>query len=190
MASKIFPLMSPAVLAAEAESRLATASRVLRFRAVFEAPRELSLRLVLADWLLEQGDPHGEFIALQFDPSRKARMRAAKLLRRHRTAFLGPLWPFVVDSADEQWHHGFVSHAAVQLEMGLFDEPSLATLDSMRIVWGDTRVLKSKWLRATTSHAWPDDHAVRRGAVRGPPASPVLMTPRGSINTISTSSAE
>jgi uncharacterized protein (TIGR02996 family) len=35
------------------------------FAAVLDAPDQDAPRLVLADWLLEQGDPLGPFIALQ-----------------------------------------------------------------------------------------------------------------------------
>jgi uncharacterized protein (TIGR02996 family) len=59
--------------------------------AVYRNPDADEERLVYADWLMEQGDPRGEFIACQFkaDPDSKKRSRA--LLREHKKAWLGPL---------------------------------------------------------------------------------------------------
>jgi uncharacterized protein (TIGR02996 family) len=85
------------------------ALRAHSFRQVCEAPNDALRRRVLADWLIEQGDPHGEFIMLQFESSahRAARLRAAKLLRRHHEHFLGPLAPFVTARDDEAWELSF-----------------------------------------------------------------------------------
>lgn len=121
--------------------------RMLHFRAVYEAPRDLARRQVLADWLLGQGDPHGELIALQFDSSRLARARASKLLRRHRLQFLGALAPYVVDHQAEVWEHGFLSRAVIHLGAVLINAPSLATLTWARVMTGDPRAFGSPWLR-------------------------------------------
>lgn len=88
------------------------------YEAVWAAPHELDRRLVLADALLEAGDPRGEFIALQFETSARARKRAQKLLDRHRAHFLGPLSGVVLEGTDE-WRHGFVFWAHARL-MGDF----------------------------------------------------------------------
>src|SRR5262245_55536383 len=63
-------------------------------------PNDDGLRLILADWLEERGDPRGAFVRLQVERSRlrdwDARQadlarREAALLRRHRAAWLGAL---------------------------------------------------------------------------------------------------
>ncbi|MBL8919926.1 MAG: TIGR02996 domain-containing protein [Myxococcaceae bacterium] len=84
------------------------------FEAVWAAPHELDRRLVLADALLEAGDPRGEFIALQFETSARARKRAQKLLDRHRRRFLGRL-ESAIFVGTEVWRHGFVVSATVRL---------------------------------------------------------------------------
>lgn len=66
------------------------------FLNVYRAPGDDGPRLVLADHLQQEGDPRGEFIALQFDTSARARKRADKLLERHRAAFLAPYQQAVV----------------------------------------------------------------------------------------------
>ncbi len=58
---------------------------------VYQDPDDDSARLVYADWLMEQGDPRGEFIALQFKADPDAKRRANALLREHKKAWLGPL---------------------------------------------------------------------------------------------------
>jgi uncharacterized protein (TIGR02996 family) len=57
---------------------------------VAAAPEDLAPRLVLADWLLERGDPWGELIALQNRPADAA--GAARLAALHAdTSWLGAL---------------------------------------------------------------------------------------------------
>lgn len=62
------------------------------FRQVLADPADREVRLVYADWLLEQGDQQGEFIQLQvqaeklhqYDPARKKlETKARKLLKEH-----------------------------------------------------------------------------------------------------------
>lgn len=84
------------------------------YEAVLAAPHELDRRRVLADALLEAGDPRGEFITLQLETSARARKRAQKLLERHRRHFLGRLAGVVLEGTDE-WRHGFVVAAHVRL---------------------------------------------------------------------------
>jgi len=84
------------------------------FEAVWDAPADLVRRRVLADALLEVGDPRGEFIALQFETSARARKRAQKLLDRHRRHFLGSLAGVLITGSDV-WRHGFVVEGAVRL---------------------------------------------------------------------------
>lgn len=144
--SKIFAMVTPSLLAEREAVVRAAAERAERYRAVFDAPRDLLRRRVLADWLIEQGDPHGEFIAVQFEHSRKARLRAGKLLHRHRAHFLGPLAPWVELRDDERWEHGFLVHGAVRWRAGLGGEPALATVRSLRLVATDGSAVESPWL--------------------------------------------
>lgn len=57
---------------------------------VFANPDDDSLRLVLADALLEQGDAWGELIQLQFSAT-PDQARVAKLIQKHGVAIAGPL---------------------------------------------------------------------------------------------------
>jgi uncharacterized protein (TIGR02996 family) len=73
------------------------------FQAVLAEPEEDAPRLVLADKLLELGDPRGEFIQLQVHAAReedRARAkdlaeRANKLLKKHQPAWNKPIKAFV-----------------------------------------------------------------------------------------------
>ena len=73
---------------------------VLAFLAdIKEHPGDDTPRLILADWLQDQGDPRGEFIRLQCQLARRPADRASQppeerlgqLLAQHRDAWLGPL---------------------------------------------------------------------------------------------------
>ena len=77
--------------------------------AIYATPDDDGPRLVYSDWLQERGDPRGEFIALQLQPTRDAtsekRMRA--LLKQHKKAWLGPLAPAL--GGDLEFRRGFVA---------------------------------------------------------------------------------
>lgn len=78
-----------------------TEARAGLLQAVLDAPDAVEPRLVLADWLMERGEPRGEFISLQCAladrPGRSSRReytgRAAELLRQHAGAWLAPVAP-------------------------------------------------------------------------------------------------
>ncbi|MDP2269890.1 MAG: hypothetical protein Q8K32_04095 [Archangium sp.] len=80
---------------------------------IWAAPRDLSLRQVLADRLLEQGDPRGEFIALQLAGASLMRQRA--LLKAHGRQWLGTLAE-VIDLKDQPplFQQGFVAEVSVR----------------------------------------------------------------------------
>lgn len=64
--------------------------------AIYAAPDDLEPRRVYADWLQQQGDPRGEFIALQLARleargTAKLFARELELLSLHRSAWLGSL---------------------------------------------------------------------------------------------------
>jgi uncharacterized protein (TIGR02996 family) len=69
-------------------------------------PDDLAAHGAYADWLLEQGDPRGEFIGVQIDleqegrPARerkKLQKREKALLKKHGRAWLCDLAPFLID---------------------------------------------------------------------------------------------
>lgn len=106
------------------------------FAPVWAAPRELAPRQVLADLLLERGEPRGEFISLQLAGAAPRRQRA--LLNAHRRAWLGALFD-VVDLKKEPpvFEHGFVSEVSVravrQAQFHLAsDAPEWATVRRVR----------------------------------------------------------
>ena len=74
-----------------------------------ERPFDRALRLVFADWLLEQGDPRGEVIALgaKGDLALTQRRRVQRLTEQHAAAWLGPLVT-VADVAACRWDGGFL----------------------------------------------------------------------------------
>jgi uncharacterized protein (TIGR02996 family) len=69
-------------------------------------------RLVLADLLVERGDPRGEVIALMCDGGAKAMSRAHKLLRTHWKTFLGDL-ALVLNRNGTEFRHGMLEVARV-----------------------------------------------------------------------------
>jgi len=122
------------------------------FEAVYAAPLDVCRRRVLADVLLERGEPRGEFIALQLDTSARARKRAQKLLNRHRLQFLGPLWDVLVPGTDT-WAKGFVVSAQLRLAGGAAEVLALGTIESLvgHLTTHEPRELASPCLRGLRS---------------------------------------
>ncbi|MGC4120970.1 MAG: TIGR02996 domain-containing protein [Myxococcales bacterium] len=76
-------------------------------------PQDDGLRQVYADWLVERGDPRGEFIALQYarlsgSLTREQEKREAELLALHRERWLGSLAAKVQVSA-ARFERGFAA---------------------------------------------------------------------------------
>ncbi|GMU58554.1 MAG: hypothetical protein AMXMBFR34_03170 [Myxococcaceae bacterium] len=117
------------------------------FQQVYEAPSDDGRRRVLADHLLQEGDPRGELIMLQFDTSARARKRADKLLERHRQAFLEPLRPVVVPGTDA-WERGFLVACSARLDGGLAGCPAWATVRRLGVALtsGRPTELASRWM--------------------------------------------
>lgn len=84
---------------------------------VYARPDDDAPRLVLADWLLERGDPRGELIALQLRPELGPAQaaRAARLQRTLGMRLLGPIAP-VVSVASAALERGFPSSVEVRFE--------------------------------------------------------------------------
>jgi uncharacterized protein (TIGR02996 family) len=94
-----------------------SATRVALEAALLADPEPRAGYEVLADWLVEQGDPHGELIAVQLaredrpeDMALIARERA--LLEAHEAGWLGGLAEHgLVPSPTVAWRRGFVDRA-------------------------------------------------------------------------------
>src|SRR5262245_9903239 len=71
-------------------------------RQVWQRPDDDQLRLVLADALIEAGDPRGRFIQLQFQPELDHVLEAMRLLQRHGLQWLGALRSAVLPVAYER----------------------------------------------------------------------------------------
>jgi uncharacterized protein (TIGR02996 family) len=122
------------------------------FSDVYARPSDDAAKQVLADALLEAGDPRGEFIALQMLPrrGRKAELKLERLLERHRAAFLGPLAASVLP-AGQVWEKGFLVECRAALDGRLVDEPAWATVRKLEVVNDDAmtpRELSSPHLKS------------------------------------------
>jgi uncharacterized protein (TIGR02996 family) len=117
----------------EAEARSAPVREALLAR-VYEDPDDVAARMVLADHLLEQGDPLGELITQQCQPQPDA-ARVEPLLKAHRARWEAPLGPFVVRGGT-RFERGFP--VAVQLDMWwreLLPEPGPSWSTVREIDW-------------------------------------------------------
>lgn len=114
------------------------------YRAVFAAPADDGPRLVLADALMEQGDPRGEFISLQMQSPRSQRSerRMQKLLERHRALFLRRLGAVVMPDAAQRWEKGFLTEASVVLHGDQLETPDWATVRKLEVLFGGTPPLE------------------------------------------------
>lgn len=114
-----------------------------------EAPDDLSRRHAFADWLQEQGNSRGEFMALQLSSTLepKAQKRMAALQKKHERDWLRAFWKSKrngsirfqggVLTGIDLVHWGPAGNAPPP------DEPQLATLDRLWIDGGDSDVLRA-----------------------------------------------
>ncbi|MFP2924610.1 TIGR02996 domain-containing protein [Pyxidicoccus sp. 3LG] len=127
---------------ADARPRALRRELLARIRAT---PEDDGARLVLADHLLEQGDPLGELIVLQCSP-RPDEERVKSLLAQHRMSWLAPLGP-LADPEHTRFERGFP--ASVRLAFGrgeLLPPPGPA--------WGTVRELDWYWENPPGAAAW------------------------------------
>jgi uncharacterized protein (TIGR02996 family) len=93
-------------------------------RAILAAPDDLGALAAYADWLVEQGDPRGEFIQVQLaledanrptDERNRLRQREHELLEKHERDWLGDLAPYLLDRQDYQycWTRGWLDSLEV-----------------------------------------------------------------------------
>ncbi len=103
---------------------------------IWAAPGDLAARQVLADVLLERGDPRGEFISLQLASASPKRQRT--LLNAHRKEWLGALADVVdLKDAPPVFERGFVAEVSMkQVRRAQFllasDAPEWATVRRVR----------------------------------------------------------
>src|SRR5688500_11787241 len=85
-------------------------------QALVEDPHDDTSRLIYADWLMERGDPRGEFIRVQTERERLAphdeqagrlRVREQQLLAAHRDEWTAPLRP-LGPHCKVEFRYGFV----------------------------------------------------------------------------------
>jgi uncharacterized protein (TIGR02996 family) len=115
--------------------------------AIYASPDDDQLRLVYADWLLERGDPRGEFITLQFRKHRGEALseadqkREAQLLKKHVKDWLGPLYG-VTRKDDRVLARGFLEACVFQprnpASALAADHPSWATVRDVEVANGGT----------------------------------------------------
>jgi uncharacterized protein (TIGR02996 family) len=118
------------------------------FADVYASPAEDAPRLVLADHLLERGDPRGELIMLQFARKsgtldERGAAREYALLKKHGKEWLGPLAPVISwgkGYAQSRFDRGFLAIADIILSVGkkmdlVFEEESWATVEELRGSW-------------------------------------------------------
>jgi uncharacterized protein (TIGR02996 family) len=114
---------------------------------IYEDPRDLDARAVYADWLTAQGDPRGEFIALQLarplpqvrpwrfseqDRTHRPTTREKQLWRTHKKAWMGRFGALLRFVAFE---HGFPAwgHLASSVDVATIAVPEAATLEYLSI---------------------------------------------------------
>jgi uncharacterized protein (TIGR02996 family) len=107
---------------------------------IYANPTDDAARFVYADWLLERGDPRGEFITLQLkkDPDKASLKRERELLKAHKKEWLGRL--VNVTGGDLIFRRGFLAEATVKFRHQRDVEqygslPEWATLEKLE--WGD-----------------------------------------------------
>lgn len=102
---------------------------------VYEDPDDVAARMVLADHLLEQGDPLGELISLQCQPEPDA-ARVQALLEAHRLRWEAPLGPSITRGS-VHFEKGFPASVHMNLwEGGRLPEPGPAWSTVREIDWG------------------------------------------------------
>lgn len=142
--------------------------------AIRMAPDDDGPRQVYADWLMEQGDPRGEFIAVQCELTRpgleqarrlELEARQVSLLSQHGATWLGPL---AADAITASFARGFLDAVTVldvdSLEAAqatLVNEPVRSLVFATRRRVEVARVLSWPWLSTVRSL----DFRASRGAL-------------------------
>ncbi len=111
--------------------------------AVYDAPKDDAPRMIYADWLLERGDPRGEFIVLQLEKTRRAltaqeQAQEKLLIERHATRWLGVFATAIVGRRDFEFSRGFPHAFWLKLRdadqaQRLYSSPAWATVEVLRL---------------------------------------------------------
>jgi uncharacterized protein (TIGR02996 family) len=91
------------------------------WQAVAGDPDNLGARAVLADCLIERGDPRGELIAAQLSTERRAARRAGHLIAQHWYEWLGDLG-LVITRRGSELRHGMLE----TIQVGMHQTPPWA----------------------------------------------------------------
>lgn len=105
--------------------------------AVRAAPDLDEPRLVYADWLATEGDPHGEFIVLQVERARTggpASLREQELLASHGHTWAGTIYP-LLDSGSLVFERGFLASASIET-FGVGERAEAGEWSTLRILDG------------------------------------------------------
>ena len=123
---------------------------------IYANPDDDAPRLVLADLLLERGDPRGELIMLQLERGEaEPSKREQELLKKHGKTWLGNLAPVLSwgrGYSNTRFRRGFVAVADIILSVGkklqpLRTDPAWATVEELQGSW-DAELLLAAPLRA------------------------------------------
>ena len=81
-------------------------------------PDDVEAYAVYADWLQQQGDPLGEYIALHLEPEQTpaGKTAAARLLDQNARTWLGKLQGAPEEEAQLEWRHGLLHSARLSME--------------------------------------------------------------------------
>jgi uncharacterized protein (TIGR02996 family) len=134
-------------------------------------------RQVYADWLEQQGDPRGEFMALQLLEARGAATpkhvrRAKKLLTENRAAWLGP--ELAAALRIQKFERGFLVDATIRQDAVVRDAASLASPELWFIqhLDGEHRVLQlAPGMRSLETLRLFDEHELLAAIERREPHS-------------------
>jgi uncharacterized protein (TIGR02996 family) len=106
---------------------------------IFEAPDDDELRLVYADWLLEQGDRRGELIQLHYRRHELGKLkpqeakRERELIKVHGSEWIGRLAMVASElSFDRGFLHGCTASFKTKKQSAVVDDPFWATVETVR----------------------------------------------------------
>ncbi|MEZ4317832.1 MAG: TIGR02996 domain-containing protein [Myxococcota bacterium] len=139
--------LEPLVAALERTRAAQDALRAELFERVARDPDDREARLVYADLLLQDEDPHGELIALSERTDKAAKSRSRALVKEHGLGFMGPLAPYTLQSG-LALEHGIPRGARIVFKSASQVE---SVLDAPH--W---RLLRELDLDATVSWSWQD----------------------------------
>jgi uncharacterized protein (TIGR02996 family) len=106
------------------------------FSEIYASPDDNALRAVLADALMEAGNPRGEFIALQLQEDAASQKKARALLKLYEKEWLGP-FDRILSRQSLVWKRGFIEEAALSSTMKAIHERDVLELPE----WSTIKVL-------------------------------------------------